>query len=207
VTPRHDQTRAVVRVGDGRGFVVELRGNRYIITAAHCLPHLPPPHGFSYAKERTYANLIGPLGEEPGIWVECVFVDPVADIALLAQPDGGELFDAAVAYEEFVEGCGCLIIGYFNARRNEHKPAWLLSLENQWQPCMVAHYGGALAIKNAVSIRGGMSGSPILAEDGSAIGMVCLGTNIGGDAEEQHEGGPNPRLTYNLPAWALRATD
>ena len=31
-------TQAVVRVGDGRGFVVEHRHQRFILTAAHCLP-------------------------------------------------------------------------------------------------------------------------------------------------------------------------
>jgi hypothetical protein len=39
---------AVVSVGDGRGFVVEGRERaRFIITAAHCLPYVPPSHGFS----------------------------------------------------------------------------------------------------------------------------------------------------------------
>jgi hypothetical protein len=34
---------AVVRVGDGRGFVVEgAKGQRFIIAAAHLLPDLPP---------------------------------------------------------------------------------------------------------------------------------------------------------------------
>jgi hypothetical protein len=36
--------RAVVRVGDGRGFVVSAGDDdRYIITAAHCLPKHPKP--------------------------------------------------------------------------------------------------------------------------------------------------------------------
>jgi hypothetical protein len=51
---------AVITVGGGRGFVVE--GDleqRYIITAAHCLPWLPPSHGASYIEERTYQELLG----------------------------------------------------------------------------------------------------------------------------------------------------
>jgi hypothetical protein len=37
--------RAVVQVGDGRGFVVGAGENdRYVITAAHCLPRHPRPH-------------------------------------------------------------------------------------------------------------------------------------------------------------------
>jgi hypothetical protein len=33
-----DLTKAVVRVGHGRGFVVEHRHSRVVITASHCLP-------------------------------------------------------------------------------------------------------------------------------------------------------------------------
>src|SRR5579863_8585568 len=68
-------TQAVVKVGSsGRGFVVESedRGRpRIVITAAHCLVKrvrerwratLSPAHLGSYAEERTYESLLGPLG-------------------------------------------------------------------------------------------------------------------------------------------------
>ena len=35
-------TSGVITVGNGRGFVVEGAGERLVITAAHCLPSLPP---------------------------------------------------------------------------------------------------------------------------------------------------------------------
>jgi hypothetical protein len=56
--------RAVVRVGEGgRGFVVEGRGNEwYVVTAAHCLPRMPQPYGFSRLEELTYRRLLAPLG-------------------------------------------------------------------------------------------------------------------------------------------------
>ncbi len=84
--------RAVVTVGTGRGFVVDSQGrfgehNHLVITAAHCLPDLPPCHPLSYV-ERTYDALLGLLGEEPTIAAECFFVDPIGDIAILGQPDG-----------------------------------------------------------------------------------------------------------------------
>ena len=77
-------TPCVVRVGGGRGFVVqEERGfrNRLIITAAHCLPFFPPCHAASNLNERTFEDLLAPIDEEPSIWAECLFVDPIADIA------------------------------------------------------------------------------------------------------------------------------
>jgi hypothetical protein len=55
--------------------------------------------------------------------------------------------------------------------------------------------GGLLWITDAgKGIVGGMSGSPILAEDGSAIGVVSVG------GELHTGGGPNPHLAYHLPA-------
>jgi hypothetical protein len=49
----------------------------------------------------------------------------------------------------------------------------------------------------AQDIVGGMSGSPILTQDGSAIGVVVTSTG------DQREGGPNPRLASSLPGWLL----
>src|SRR5437867_2361147 len=97
-------TRSVLKVGGGRGFVVNGDRDRLIITAAHCLPRFPPCHGLSYTEERTYAKLLGPLGrKKPTVWAECLFVDPVADIAVLGPPDGQELYDEWGAYERLVE--------------------------------------------------------------------------------------------------------
>jgi hypothetical protein len=82
--------------------------------------------------------------------------------------------------------------------------ALLLSLSNKWFPCTVMHNpNGMLSIHGAIDgIAGGMSGSPIIAEDGTAIGIVCLAGGESGD-DLPTEGGPNPRLTGNLPGWLL----
>jgi hypothetical protein len=54
---------------------------------------------------------------------------------------------------------------------------------------------GMLITKGCPTV-GGMSGSPILAEDCTAVGIVCLGSNM--ELE-----GPHPRLMGNLPGWFL----
>ena len=48
--PTNQSTSAVLKVGEGRGFMVKrrTRGDRIIITAAHCLPHLPLAHPASF---------------------------------------------------------------------------------------------------------------------------------------------------------------
>lgn len=188
---------AVVRVGGGRGFVIEADNARLIVTAAHCLPHFPPCHGGSYTEERTYPNLVGRIGDEPSIWAECLFADPIGDIAVLGCPDGQELFEQWEAYEELLETASPLRVS--EAQRT--MSAWLLGLDGIWSRCTVRHVGGPLWIEGATAgIRGGMSGSPILADDATAIGVVCLGGAVEGVGGDPTSGGPNPRLMYHLPA-------
>ena len=87
---------AVVRVGDGRGFVVENDDERLVITAMHCLPELPIAHGASYIEERTYRGLLGPVGDGQTVWAECLFADPIADLAVLGEAHG---WDAVFTWE------------------------------------------------------------------------------------------------------------
>jgi hypothetical protein len=195
------RTAAVVTVGDGRGFVVDA-GQRglVVVTAAHCLPFFPPCHGASFTEERTYPELLAPLGQEPAVPTECLFADPVVDIAVLGPPDGQAGWDQA-AYETLVESATPLMI----ADAPKKGPGWLLSLEGSWFECTVEHTGGRQLwiTSTAKSIEGGMSGSPIISAEGAAIGMVCLSAeDPGGHAIPPH--GPNPRLTGDLPGWVLR---
>jgi hypothetical protein len=121
-----DWTRAVVAVNrksarqtGGRGFVVEVDRNRYVITAGHCLPKLPPAHPFSYLSERTFPNLLGPLGKNTTIFAECLFVDPVADIAILGQPDS-QVYEQAEAYDELVDNAVALSIARLTYTPERH---------------------------------------------------------------------------------------
>jgi hypothetical protein len=180
----------VIRVGDGRGFVVEGRDRSLVITASHCLPHLPPRHPAAHMHERMHRNLLGRLGSELTVWTEVLFVDPVADIAVLGEPDGQELYDECEAYFQLLPNEP---LHMTNAP--ETSRAWLLSLEGEWFGCEVWHHPeGPFWIRNAAQpIVGGMSGSPILNDDGAAIGVACTG--------EGGEGGPNPCLAAHLPGW------
>jgi Trypsin-like peptidase domain len=200
---------AILKVDGGRGFVVQGRRGRLVITAGHCLqrggePYIAPCHGASRIDERTYPNLLGPLGGECTISTECLFVDPIADIAVLGPPDGQELYEEAEAYEALVEEVEPLPIGEPAWKEGEvyeipggerhvlfnHAPAWLLSLDGRWLRCTVRRNRVMLWIEDgAEQIESGMSGSPILADDGSAIGVVCLSK------------GANPYLADNLPGW------
>ena len=191
--------KSVVRVGSGRGFVIEGRWDRLVITAAHCLPSFPPCISFAGASERTYFDLLAPLGGEPSVAAECLFVDPIGDIAVLGTPDSNELSAQYEAYDSMLSELDAVEIG---SMQREIDRAWLLSLDNQWFRCAVKRRPGeALWIENATKgIRAGMSGSPIMTESGEAIGVVVTSSSTG-DQEIDTKGGPNPYLTGNLPGW------
>jgi Trypsin-like peptidase domain len=207
-------TQTVVRVGDGRGFVVKHGRERVILTAAHCLPldadgHLALPPAFSLTEDRTYPKLLGPLGAEPTVWAECLFVNPVADIAVLDSPDGQVLFEQAEAYEVLIANATPLAIADapkmgrkwvqsaydgadpFEVDTEGQGLAYVLSLDGEWLKCTVTRWRTALSVKDEGLIASGMSGSPIVSMDGKAIGLLSTG-------------GINPVLRDNLPAWFFR---
>jgi hypothetical protein len=188
---------AVVSVGKpgegGRGFVVEINRQRLIITAAHCLPFLPPADAFSYTEDRTYPKILGPLGAEPTVWAECLFVDPVGDIAVLGAPNTDK-----ASYKALVADVTPLAIGDAPKQSRErlqlppdengklipddypiwvdtpgHGSARLLVLDGKWIECSVRREGHWLHIDQEGFVVGGMSGSPIVSMDGRAIGVLA----------------------------------
>jgi hypothetical protein len=211
----HERTDAVVRVGKGgRGFVIEADQRRYVITAAHCLPRLPAVHSFSYIEERTYRRLLGPLtAGRRTVWAECAFVDPVADIAVLAEPDNNSLPHEHERYvvltapvtpfllgalmfvqqERWLPGGGPFG-GMIHGPRQAEAAGQMLSLDGRWFACTVKSQGGRAAVEQPEApIEFGMSGSPILGPDGRAVAVVSSGEAA------------NPLLADVLPGWLLRA--
>lgn len=180
-------TDCVIQVGYGRGFVFGSDHRRFVLTAAHCLPHLPPANAHSYLKERTYEDLLGPLGGKNTVGAECLFVDPVADIAVLGVPDTQELYEEAESFENLVNSCRPLRIADAQSGNG-----WMLSLDNSWLPISVAVCGTWSPTLEIDPTRNGQSGSPILSRSGQAIGMIVIG------------GEGNPILKYALPGWLLK---
>lgn len=202
-----DLVGSVVRVGDGRGFLVTgVSGSEsYVITAAHCLPRLPEAHLGRYPAEVTFRRLIGPLGAEPSVTAACVFVDPIADIAMLGPPEG--LYDESDQYETFFSTLPPFDIAappsrgrvrvpmvppVFPLEGEVSFPGHVMSIDGQWIGCNVRSLGGPLLIEPEALAEAGMSGSPLLSATGAALGVVS--TNNWAAV-----------LTYGLPCWLLRA--
>ena len=207
-----DATKAVLRVGDGRGFVVtygrKQERERAIITAAHCLPMdedgrliLPPAHGATFSEERTYKSLLGPLGGETTVAAEALFIDPVADLAVLGPPDDPEDWEA---YEAMIEPMHALTIGTAPAMERVREltgggairfgdqdyvapPSWVdrdmpgkgkgkfLTLAGEWVEIDLVRFRYALSVFPGKLAEAGTSGSPILSPRGKAIAVVALG--------------------------------
>jgi len=200
---------AVIRVGaGGRGFIVSAgEDERYVITAAHCLPRsqYPSPHLANSSRELAFPNFLGPLGQKKRtIWAALCAINLCDDFAVLEAPGGQALYEQCAEYEKFTEtptmtigiSPGALAPHLWKNDPDPGKPAWILSLDGEWQRCVVYNGGRFLTLKTEQKIEGGMSGSPIIDDKGAAIGVISTAS----------DGGDNlgPSLTDCLPAHLLR---
>jgi S1-C subfamily serine protease len=189
----NDLARSVVRVGDGRGFIVAAGDDRYVITAAHVLLKLPPAHLMSDLEERTYLRFLGPREEEGRrITVQSVFADPVSDVAILAAPDSQAQSTEWDLYQQFVTDPPpfAVVEPPVAEFSDEPFPAYVLSLAGEWTECRLSRPGW-LMIEPEHAIVGGMSGSPVVSATGAAVGVVST-SNFGSV------------LADVLPGWLLR---
>jgi hypothetical protein len=144
----------LIRAGGGRGFIVETKTGlcpypkRLVVTAAHCLPKVPKPPGLRGNWDETLPNVLGPLGcKKPTVWAECLFVDPIADVAVLGEPDNQELFDKAMAYEELTEAVTPLVLGGAFARETKASVS-MITLDGRTLVCTAEHLGDRLWLEN-----------------------------------------------------------
>jgi hypothetical protein len=211
-------TKALLRVGEGRGFIVG-RNEQFVLTASHCLPNLPPCHSCSDPWERTF-KLLGPLGGEPTIFAECLFVDPVADLAVLGPPDNQIFADGWQEYVALTELAAALPIAKLPLAGKPHifpkgevvfgsptaaASAWVPALDGTWFRVQIIAGTRDLTITEVDrNIVGGMSGSPIVLDTGAAVGMICTsGEDVQTGRTIMSPG--NPFLSRQLPVWLLEA--
>lgn len=193
-------TASMVTVGKGRGFVVQAKEERAIITAAHCLPRWPvvPPCWPTAYINRTYEELVGPLEQAPEVSAECMFVDPVADLAVLFSPDPVWYRDEAQVFDELVNANTPLAIGETSKGATLYMP----DLELDWYECITKYWEHELSIGCPESLAGGMLGSPIINDAGLAVAV--LAGIFPPEQQPQDMCVRNPVLTERLPGFLLK---
>jgi hypothetical protein len=81
----------IVRVGDGRGFIVGTDNFRVTVTAAHCVPSeiYPPPHLSNSSQELFRRDLIRRRARRANktVWAEFCALSLIDDIAAFGTPD------------------------------------------------------------------------------------------------------------------------
>jgi hypothetical protein len=179
----------VIRVGEGRGFVIDARcrGELVVVTCAHCLPDLPP--SMAMLDERTYAALLGSIDGANRIAAECLFVDPVANIAVLGHPDNRAYPTQSASFGTFLAGRTPFRVTPVSD--GLEAAVLLLSLDGEWLPALVNSVGQSLFLSDC-EVSSAMAGSPILI-NGAAVGAVGHTSDM-----------PVSRLVDSLPGWLLR---
>jgi hypothetical protein len=157
---------------------------------------------YSY-QEATYANLLGPLGEEPSVWAECLFFDPVSDLAILGEPDNQELGEENEAFARLVDGRKP-----FTIAAPETGEGYMLAQDGvSWQPTpLIVHQNIWGTSLSTGATLGGQSGSPIVDSTGRAVAVVSVGTERPAlsTGSSSVMNGPQPILRLQLPPWVLR---
>jgi hypothetical protein len=88
---------------------------------------------------------------------------------------------------------------------------WILASDGTWFPCMLARcnddedlWGHLRVYDIAEGIEEGMIGSPIVDDDGLAVGMLsAVATSFDDDEDEPILRVASPNLAHCLPAWFL----
>jgi hypothetical protein len=159
--------------------------------------------------------------QRPGVAAQA-FYNRINDLAVFGEPDSQVLGREADAYRTLTENATPFTIGRLRFHRLRRRSqdgtvislprravsaALMLSLDGEWFKCRITSRGRVLWIEDAAQpVQPGMSGSPIILPDGSAVGVVCVGTDEGleGGPAPLSFDGPDPLLFDCLPAWLVR---
>jgi hypothetical protein len=80
-----------------------------------------PTGQLSFDEERTYGGLLSTLDGEPSVMAQCLFADPVSDVALLGSPDNQSFYEEAEAYDALLDAAVPFRLGAVRFVREEHR--------------------------------------------------------------------------------------
>lgn len=207
---------AIFLCGTGKGFAIRHHQQggeaRYLVTAAHSLPHPPPAGGIGTSGECYYRNLVGRvpeglLGLATRVAAQPVYCDLASDVAVLGRVNPAIDEPEAQAFENLLAACAPLPIGIPHFKREvsygddgKRLRGAYVSRETvqvydrgAWQPAtMEARLRWARL--TGLDIRPDLSGSPVLL-NGQAIALCC--------ATDDQNAHIVPILMACLPGWLL----
>jgi hypothetical protein len=118
----------IVRVGRGCGFVVEINGERLVLTAAHCLPLFR-----QYVDRALCTELICPLGQIPNIAGECLSIDVITNVAAIGPPPSYH----RTRFERMVLSANPFAIALAREGRGS-----VMRLDGSWEPVRIDRIAG-----------------------------------------------------------------
>jgi hypothetical protein len=139
-------------------------------------------------------------GAKKNVSAQSVFVDPIADIAVLSLPDEQDFPDEYERYCELVDESGAP-----NCKSTERQ--WMVAPPRRApmdSDALHLFRGWCCTSLETGPTEAAMSGSPIVNDREKAIGVVSIGctTNANGKRHDE-KARPQPILTDNLPGWLL----
>jgi hypothetical protein len=192
IFPKVEKATVTLTKKGGQGILIR---NQMILTACHCLDYSTT--GDMALGEYFIEEIITHKGI---LKVSPIFLDPVADIAVLGGLDGQEFYEEFTQFEEFcrntppVKICrNRLEIGEkFRIFIYTHKKKWITGFAG-----LGIHGSHMLWVKSDEAIKGGTSGSGIINEKGELVGVVSW-------TSEMDYSGSAPRPLLSLPVWVCR---
>jgi hypothetical protein len=176
----------------GQGILIR---NQMILTACHCIE-------YSIAGTMALGEyyLEGILTKKGNLKVTPIFLDPVADIAVLGGLDGQEFYEEYNQFEEFCRNTPPVKICRNKLEVDKKFKIFIYTHEKKWITG-IASLGipgsHMLWIKADEAIKGGTSGSGVINEIGEIVGIVSW------TSEQDFTGGAQ-RPLLALPLWVCR---
>lgn len=177
----------------------------FVLTAAHCVTW-SAEGGMALGDHALEA--VRPASGET-FRAEVVAVEPIADIAVLAQPDD-QVFDAdSDAFARWCESAQPVELSFETLKANTSRQVFIYSHHGTWIAATVRRYGmpgaptsGRVFIEATQQIEGGTSGGPIVDAEGRLVGLVSFSNELD-DNDDEPCTGMLPLVHLALSAWVL----
>jgi hypothetical protein len=189
---------ATVRLTDKGGLGVLVPGG-LIATATHCIEWVGSG---MMALGEVYPSTVL-CADKTTFRLGAAAADPVSDMAVLEALDEQVFTDDAECFEAWRERVAPVPLKHFVLDFEQSCPAFVLTNEGKWLSGRVTRVNGPpsrpmscrIVLETEEAIQGGMSGGPVVSEDGKLLGVVSQ--------THENTSGPIPVAYLTLPRWVL----